>query len=372
MLAHSDKPTILIVEDEVGPRNALQIILRPFYNLHSVDNGHEALRVLQDHTIDLVTLDVKLPDQSGLEVLKHVKSQHPDIEVVVITGYGSLRSAMDATRSGAAAYLLKPFNVTELLAIINQTLAKKQRLEHLRQWLRSSESLWVSERDSAAAWNRLIDHYQELRPKTKHELPTPDYSAFAPLLSELLEAYSRDMFNHANRTSFYAGLMGKQLDFTETECKALVLGAFLHDIGRLACGKLSQPIPAQKEEGYKHHPEIGARMILPLRLPAEVGQIILYHQEHYDGSGYPYGLQGEGIPLSARVVAIAEAFDHLTGEHPSRHACSVDDAVVQIQRQAFKRFDPILTKLLERVAGECVPSLPDLAASSRQVIPDRY
>ncbi|HKN88578.1 MAG TPA: HD domain-containing phosphohydrolase [Nitrospiraceae bacterium] len=370
MLAHSDKPTILIVEDEVGPRNALQIILRPFYNLHSVDNGHEALRVLQDYPIDLITLDVKLPDQSGLEVLKQVKSQHSDVEVVIITGYGSLRSAMDATKSGAAAYLLKPFNVTELLAIINQTLGKKQRLEHLRQWLRSSESLWGSERDSAEAWKQLIDHYQELRPKTKHESQTPGYSSFAPLLSELLEAYSRDLFNHANRTSFYAGLMGKQLGFTEVECKALVLGAFLHDIGRLAFGNPSHVMPAQKSEGYKHHLEIGARMILPLRLPAEVGQIILYHQEHYDGSGYPYGLQGEGIPLSARIVAIAEAFDHLTGEHPSRLAYSVDDAVLQVQRQASKRFDPILTKLLERVAGECAPSLPDLAASSRQVIPD--
>ena len=371
MLADSAKRTLLIVEDEVGPRNALQIILRPFYHLHSVDNGRDALRVLQDHPIDLITLDVKLPDQSGLEVLKQVKSQHPDVEVIIITGYGSLRSAMDATRSGAAAYLLKPFNVTELLAIINQTLEKKQRLEYLRQWLRSSESLWGSERDSAAAWKQLIDHYQELRPKTRHESSAPEYVAFAPLLSELLEAYSRDMFNHANRTSFYAGLMGKQLGFTETECRALVLGAFLHDISRLAFGKPSDALPVHKDEGYKHHPEVGARMILPLRLPAEVGHIILYHREHYDGSGYPYGLEGEGIPLSARIVAIAAAFDHLTGDDPSRLAYSVDDAVVQIQRQASKRFDPILTKLLERVAGECAPSLPDLAGSSRHVMPDR-
>ncbi|MDQ6734803.1 MAG: response regulator [Nitrospirota bacterium] len=370
MLAHSVKPTILIVEDEVGPRNALQIILRPFYNLHSVDNGHEALRVLHDHTIDLITLDVKLPDQSGLDVLKQVKSQHRDVEVIVITGYGSLQSAMDATRFGAAAYLLKPFNVTELLAIIDQTLAKKQRLEHLRHWLSRSESLWGSEPDSDAAWKHLIAQYQELRTKTKHESTTPDYPEFAPLLSELLEAYHRDMFNHANRTSFYAGLMGKQLRLTDVEYKSLVLGAFLHDIGRLALEKSPHLMPSQRREGYKEHPEIGARMILPLRLPAEVGQIILYHHECYDGSGYPYGLQGEGIPLLARVVAIAEAFDHLTGEHPCRLASSVDEAVLQIQRQASERFDPSLTQLLGRVAGECASSLPNLAASSRQVMPD--
>jgi putative two-component system response regulator len=369
MPAHSHKPTVLIVEDEVGPRNALQIILRPFYNLHSVDNGHEALRVLQDHTIDLITLDIKLPDQSGLAVLKYVKSQHRDIEVVVITGYGSLQSAMDATRFGAAAYLLKPFNVTELLAIIDRTLAKKQRLEHLRHWLSRSKSLWGSELDSDTAWKHLIAQYQGLRTKTKHEPTTPDYQELTPLLSELLEASHRDMFQHANRTSFYAGLMGKQLRLTDVESKSLALGAFLHDIGRLATSP--HLMPSHRREEGKEHPEIGARMILPLRLPAEVGQIILYHHECYDGSGYPYGLQGEGIPLLARVVAIAEAFDHLTGEHPCRVASSVDDAVLQIQRQASTRFDTSLTQLLGRVAGECAPSLPSLAASSKQVISDR-
>jgi putative nucleotidyltransferase with HDIG domain len=365
------KPTILIVEDEVGPRNALQIILRPFYNLHCVDNGHAALRILQEHSIDLITLDVKLPDQSGLEVLQQVKARHHEVEVVVITGYGSLRSAMDATRFGAAAYLLKPFNVTELLAIIDQTLAKKQRLENLRHWLSSSDGLWGSESESAAAWRHIIDQYQDLRPKTKHEPSITDYPELAPLLSELLEAYNREVFNHANRTSFYASLMGKQLRLTEVECKSLALGAFLHDIGSLAIGKPPRLLPSHQRERYKHHPEIGARMILPLRLPAEVGQIILYHHEHYDGSGYPYGLQGEGIPLLARVVAIAEAFDHLTAEHPSQPVLSVADAVSEIQRQAPAHFDPVLTKLLGHVAGECAPSLPELAASSRQVIPSR-
>lgn len=369
MINLCSKPTVLIVEDEVGPRNALQIILRPFYNLHSVDNGHAALRILQEHKIDLITLDVKLPDQSGLEVLQQVKARYHDVEVVVITGYGSLRSAMDATRFGAAAYLLKPFNVTELLAIIDQTLAKKQRLNNLRHWLSKSEGLWRSEPESAAAWSQLIEQYQERRPKTKHEAPAVDYPEFAPLLSELLEAYDRTFFNHANRTSFYASLMGKQLRLPEVECKLLALGAFLHDIGGLALG--STPLSSQQRERYRHHPEIGARMILPLRLPAEVGQIILYHHERYDGSGYPYGLQGEGIPLLARVVAIAETFDHLTAEHPSRPVLSVDDAISHIQRKASAHFDPVLTKLLSRVAGECAPSLPELAASSRQVMPNR-
>ena len=124
----SSRPTILIVEDEAGPREALKLILRPFYNLHSVDSAEAALYLLKERAIDLVTLDLKLPGKQGTELLQDIKRDHEHVEVIVITGYGSLKSAMDGLRYGASGYLLKPFNVTELIAIINQTLEKKRRL----------------------------------------------------------------------------------------------------------------------------------------------------------------------------------------------------------------------------------------------------
>ncbi|WP_447977146.1 HD domain-containing phosphohydrolase [Candidatus Nitrospira bockiana] len=367
MFADPHKPTILIVEDEIGPRNALQVILRPFYNLQSVENGQEALSVLRDEKIDLITLDMKLPDQHGLDLLQRVKSAHQDVEVIVITGYGSLQSAMDSIRYGAAAYLLKPFNVTELLAIISQTLNKKQRLESLRQFLRSNEGLWGSEEEAARSWKVLAQQYQDIRSRVKGDTSWTECSDPAPLLSELLEAYDADLFNHSHRTSFYAALLGKQLKLTEGERKALALGALLHDVGSLAFGKpLNELYQSQRgRQQLRQHPEIGARMVLPLGLAAEVGQIILYHHERYDGTGYPYGLQGEGIPLLARIVSIAQAFDHLTADHPSRQAVPVEDALARITRLAGSRFDPKLTDLLKRVAHECATSLPALAASAR-------
>src|ERR687894_443855 len=167
MFKEDEKPTILIVEDELGPRNALKVILRPFYNLQAVDNGHAAIRALKESTIDLVTLDMRLPDRQGMDILQQIKAEHDDVEVVIITGYGSLKSAMDAIRYGAAAYLLKPFNVTELLAVINQTLGKKQRLAGLRLFLKDSDSLWGTESETATAWNHLRELY--LRTRSKHK-----------------------------------------------------------------------------------------------------------------------------------------------------------------------------------------------------------
>ncbi len=105
-------------------------------------------------------------------------------------------------------------------------------------------------------------------------------------------------------------------------------------------------------------------MILPLELPAEVGQIVSYHHERWDGQGYPHGLQGEGIPLLARIVCLAQAFDHLTAETPGRSPMSVDDAIRHISAQAGTHFDPLLTDLFIRVVSECKASLPAMAIAS--------
>jgi HD-GYP domain-containing protein (c-di-GMP phosphodiesterase class II) len=102
-------------------------------------------------------------------------------------------------------------------------------------------------------------------------------------------------------------------------------------------------------------------MLLPLGFQAEVGQIVAYHHERYDGVGNPHGLQGAGIPLLARIVAIAQAFDNLTVDMPGNAPLSIEDAVRQITLQAETHFDPQLTELFARVVLECKSSLPALA-----------
>lgn len=367
----SSKPTILIVEDEAGPRDALKIILRPFYNLHAADNAHAALRILNEHHVDLVTLDLKLPDRQGIDLLQEIRVERNDVEVIIITGYGSLKSAMDGIRFGAAAYLLKPFNVSELIKLINQTVEKKQRLDCLREFLKSSEGLWGSEQESAAAWKRLRDQYRALAgSKQGDPSHSGDYSDLAPLLSDLLEAKDRELFNHSSRVSFYATLVSKHLSLSTTEKKALALGAFLHDVGTAALESRLLPkagtLSGQDLQAYKRHPEIGARMVLPLQLPAEAGQIISYHHECYNGSGYPFGLQGEGIPLLARIVCIAQAFDTLTTDRWGTKPLSIEEACHQVRQEAGTTFDPRLAELFVRVVTECKGSLPALATPFRQ------
>jgi response regulator RpfG family c-di-GMP phosphodiesterase len=125
----NDRPTILIVEPETGPRTALKVILRPFFNIYAVDTAHATICTIEERHVDLVTLDPKLPDGQGVNLLQEIKLEREDVEVIIITSPGNLESARECIRYGASAYLLKPFNVVQLVALIDEMLLRKGSLQ---------------------------------------------------------------------------------------------------------------------------------------------------------------------------------------------------------------------------------------------------
>lgn len=362
------KPTVLIIDDEVGPRDALKIVLQPFCTIRCAENARTALELLRKEPIDLITLDQKLPDRPGLELLQEIKRDYSDIEVVIVTGYGSLKSAMEGIRHGAASYLLKPFNAHELSTLIQQTIEKKHRLDFLRQYLRNSQELWGPDEQRARAWQTLQTNYLSLGPCTEHPsaLSAQDEMRLLPLLSDILEATDRQLLNHSSRVSFYATLMAARLNLPLADQKVLALGSFLHDIGKTSFPRYrfsdDQILPSREPLLCREHPLTGARMIESLGLPTAVGQIIAAHHERWDGQGYPLGLQGTEIPLLARIVGMAQLFDHLTADAPRRSPLSVEDAIQQIAPPSQTQFDPELIELFITVVKESTASIPTMAA----------
>lgn len=363
------RSTLLVIDDEAGPRDSLKVILRPFYNIQAAESARAAIDLLNSLPIDLITLDQRLPDRRGLDLLQEIKHHHADVEVIIITGYGSVQSAMEGIRHGAAGYLLKPFNVTELLSLINQTLERKQRLDFLRHFIRTSIGLWGSATESEQTWKELFTGYHAIgKPTADHLASSESMPDSLPLLSDLLEAKDRQLFNHCSRVSLYATLLANRINLTLAEQKSLALGAFLHDIGevgsetyRFADGEIAvtcEPI------GHRQHLDQGMKLVLPLGLPAEVGQIIAYHHERWDGSGSPYGLQKNDIPHLARIVSLAERFDHLTADLPGRTSISIDWACQEMLVQSGSHFEPKLTELFVHVIEECKASLPAMAPAT--------
>ena len=317
---------ILIVEDEEGPREALKLILSPYFNLFTVDRAEIAHQILKTHPIDLVTLDLKLPEQSGIDLLSQIRKDGKDVDVVIITGYGTLQSAIDAIRHGVAAYILKPFDVSELLDTIKKTLERRRRFASLQGALQAFGNLWASGIDVQSALSNL---------KT------------------LLAAKHPELVQHGERVNFYATLLIEQLQLTQEEQEAIQLGAYLHDIGKIGIHDHLiagyQSPTDQDQEILKCHPSIGAKMLKGLPFHPSVEQIIHHHHEHFDGSGYPDGLIGEQIPFPARIVGLANTFDHFVTGHGSRTAMPLPEAREQIRQEAGKRVDPQLADLFAKV-----------------------
>ena len=359
------KPTILIVDDEAGPRDAVKVILRPFFNIRSAETASSAITILNTQSIDLIVLDQKLPDRQGMDLLQDIKHTYADIEVIIITGHGSVESAMEGIRHGAAGYLLKPFNVTELVTLVNQTLEKKRRLNCIRGFLRSSSALWGSDQESAQAWQRLTVGYQALlHPPQGSTINQEGDNDILRLLSEVLESTNRQLLNRSSRVSFYATLMGTRLNLSGDAQQALVLGAFLHDIGKAHLGGdgLSNDQGASSGEDVlqAQHPEKGARFIRSAGLSADICQIVLHHHERWDGQGFPHGLSKDEIPFLARIVSIAQAFDHGMMDLQGRPPQTVDQTLCEIARESHAQFDPMLLDLFTEVLSTCKVPIPPM------------
>ena len=129
----TSKPHILIVDDEMGPRESLKMILNPYYTVHTADRGAQAIEMLKQIPVDLVTLDLKMPGLTGINVLEKVKEHDPDIEAIIITGYGSLDTAIEGLRLGAFDYISKPFDVNHILALVRRGLERRNAKARLRQ-----------------------------------------------------------------------------------------------------------------------------------------------------------------------------------------------------------------------------------------------
>lgn len=366
LLKHNDmmnrKGNILIVDDELGPRESLKMILKPHFNTHTAADGRTALEIIYKQPVDVVTLDLKMPGINGIDLLKAIKQYDPKIEIIIVTGYGNLKTALEAIRYGVIDYILKPFNVFEILSSINKGLERRMMSSYIKEKLESCQNeidfddLWVSmigEVDSHTYWP------PDLQQDNKEK-----YLDFLKVLAVTLESKDEYTHGHSGRVTYYSNLIADRIRMGDEERKYLQIAAFLHDIGKLGVsnslvGKEGRLTP-QERTLIQEHPEKGVSLIEPLNVPREILDIIRHHHEQYNGEGYPYGLKGEGIPIGARIVTIADAYDAMSSQRPYRNPLSKAQIKKELIRCSGTQFCPYLTQVfLEIMDSEELSSYCD-------------
>jgi response regulator RpfG family c-di-GMP phosphodiesterase len=367
--------SILIVDDERGPRESLRMILSGGHRVLTTGDGASALEILRTDRIDLVTVDLNMPGMKGGELIRTVRAELPQVELIIITGCGSIDSAVEGIRHGVFDYLTKPFDVVQVLASVERAMARRQSRGRMISFLESISRILGANRDpqtvlaeldaSAGAQQRLRKLLEEpiLGSGTgSSRTREPRAIEFLEVLAETIE--SRDLFmrGHARRVAFYADLLADRLLFSREARDHVRIASFLHDIGKVGAASdlLAGKVMLENErlESIHAHPAIGERLLQPLGLAAPIAITVRHHHERYDGNGYPDRLTGQDIPLAARVITIVDAFDAMTCVRPYRPARTQEEALAELRREARGQFDPTLVEifcqLIETGAAEAL------------------
>lgn len=293
--------TVLVVDDNALNIKMLEGMLIPLkYNVIRAMNGFDALSIINRGEIDIVLLDIMMPEMDGIEVCRRIKSQETTrmIPVVMVTALDESDAKIRAIEAGADDFLTKPPGKVELKARVKSLLNVKRLNENL-----------------VGIENALIS------------------------LANAVEAKDRYTEGHVQRVSSLAVQMGKRMYLTEREVEALRIGGILHDIGKIGIpdailNKEGSLDPGEREI-MMSHPVIGFNMAQPLKKNLHQAlDIIRYHHEKLDGSGYPDGLKGEEISTTARIMAVVDAFDALTSDRPYRRALSVETGLRILKEEA--------------------------------------
>lgn len=283
-----DRPerTILVVDDEPGITKLLRTVLTADgHHVIEADDGLSAMERVNEQRPDLVILDLDMPRMGGFEVCRRLKSAPETrlLPILVLTGTGAADARMKAWELGADEFLTKPFQTLEIVARCRSMLRQKELVDALD----SAESV-----------------------------------VFA--LAHAIEAKSPYTHGHSERVTQYALSLAARLGLGEADVNVLRRGAVIHDIGKIGIRDaiLDKPgrLTPEEFEIVKRHPAEGARIVEPLRTARDVLPLIRWHHERMDGNGYPDGLNGDAIPLSVRILSVADVYDALASERPYRPA----------------------------------------------------
>jgi len=354
------KGSVLVVDDEFGPRESLRMILKPIYDVHAVDNGQDAIDFICREKVDLVTLDLRMPGLSGVDVLREIKKIRADIEVVVITGYGTMNNAVEAFRLGAVDFIFKPFNVAEIISIVKKSVERRNfnlAIKNLLQRFSALGHLGIDEQGEAlanlSASMDLSPEAQELSREIQESIRqlehfrmqkvSVNYLDFLKVLIYILESKEPYTSGHSERVSVYSDLIAQDLRLSRQEKEDLQIATLLHDIGKVGLSnRLLRKTTLSEKDGLdiRLHPVKGVHLIEPLAFSHTITSAIRHHHERWDGKGYPDGLLGEDIPLLARIIALADSYDAMISDRPYRPGLSQKRVQEEIEQNAGTQFDP--------------------------------
>ncbi|MBI5213257.1 MAG: HD domain-containing protein [Nitrospirae bacterium] len=298
--------SVLFVDDEINVLNSLKrLFVESDIRIMTALNAFEAMDILKNNIVSVIVSDNRMSEMTGIEFLQKAREISPESVRIIMTAYADLQTAIDAINKGAIyKFITKPWNDSDLKEIVFSA----------------------------------IDQY-----KIVSSLKKADEATLLSLAQtiELKDPYTR---GHCDRVAQYAVEIAKAIGLPKDRQRHIQYGGWLHDCGKIGVPEsvLNRKGPLSEEQMgiVKNHSAWGANVARLAQLPEAVLNIILYHHERYDGTGYPLGLKGADIPLEARIVSVADTYDALTSDRPYRDKFEHDKTIEFLNYSKGRLFDP--------------------------------
>jgi putative two-component system response regulator len=328
------KENILLVDDEAAIRQILNKGLAMHgYSCDEAENADEALKKLEKKQSDLVIMDINMPGKRGSEVLPDITQRFPETAVIMASGITDTKIIAQCIKNGAQDYISKPFRFDQVLKSVNGTLDKR-RLEL-----------------------EIQRYFEDMKGKAKNKDMDPRklFLGAIQTLVNTLESGDRYTKGHSQEVAEIAASIGEQLRLSAQELEDLHWASLLHDVGKIAVDPeiLNKPGELTPSE-YRHimtHAVIGPKLVKPF-VTNDIVEIISHHHDYYDGGRHNQILVGEDIPLGARIIAVADAYQAMISDRPYRQALSIMDALEELDWCSGSQFDPMIATIMIKLIQE--------------------
>lgn len=322
---------VLVVDDEPANLRLLQRVLADQYEVLPAGGGAEALEILKKEDISLIVTDQRMPAMSGVQLLEQSLGIRPDAIKILLTGYTDVQSLIDAINSGHVyKYIPKPWDADELKLTIKRALETFELKRRNEQLVGDLKQALVDLEDLSIGTIRA--------------------------LADALDAKCDYTSGHSLRVSRYAVAIGQAIGMSDHELKDLELAGILHDVGKIGVPEsiLWKPARLSPEEQaiMAQHPVRSAQIIGDIPILQRARSWVKHHHEYMDGSGYPDHLEGDKIPLGARIILVADAYDAMTSDRPYRKAIGHQRAADELRKYSGKQFDGQVVEALLSIVGE--------------------
>jgi putative nucleotidyltransferase with HDIG domain len=324
--------SILYVEDEAGLREKVILFLsKIFKHVETASDGAEALDKYLHNTYDIVITDMLMPKMNGLELIQAIRQHNEKQEIIVLSADTGSDILSQCIQYGVTGYMIKPIDFNQVLTLLSLSIDKLSVFRENEMYKTQLESM-VTERTQKVLFlqNQLVSNYD-------HAIRS---------LVKMIEGRDTYTGGHSERVALYSKKIAEAMGCVSEECDLIYQAGILHDVGKIITpdaillkpGKLS----AEEYSLIKNHVTAGYEILSEVPMYSNFVDIIYAHHEHYDGSGYPRFLSGDEIPMPARIMAVADAFDAMTTSRIYKTKKTVAEAIAELQELSGIWYDPVV------------------------------